>query len=126
MPHRGKTTRSDVDLPSFGLLPGQAYVAWLETTGRLQSEAVEFLNDRFEKVATTARDLGHCKNPAEYFELQTRYAEGALADWLGESRKMIELVGEIAQEAAAPHADRSVEQVAGRRSSRARHGKAAH
>src|SRR4051812_9409798 len=82
-------------------LAEQAYVTWLASTERIQNEALGFLSQRFEKALTTARELGNCWNPADYFVVQAKYAEDALTDWWTESQRLAGLVGEIAQVSAA-------------------------
>ena len=101
----------------------QAYLSWLASTERIQSEAMGFLSERIEKVLATARELGNCTNPADYFALQAKYAEGALADWVAESQKMVDLVGEIAQASTEPSAARKSH---ARRSANGAQGRAAH
>ena len=109
MTQRDKSIDSPSDLgapwaltgPSFELAE-QAYLGWLANTERIQSEALGFLNERIEKVLATARALGDCKNPADYFAVQAKYAEGAIADWFAEGQKMANLVGEIAQTSTTP------------------------
>jgi hypothetical protein len=106
--------------PSFELAE-RAYLNWLASTERIQTEALGFLNGRLEKVVATARELGNCKNPADYFVLQAKYAEEAVADYLAESQKMADLVGEIAQSSAAPSSRGH-----GRKSGRSGNGHASH
>ena len=94
-------------------LADRAYQTWLVSTQRIQNEAFEFLSGRVEKALATARELGSCTNPADYLFVQAKYAESAVADWLAESQKLADLIGEIAQEStdgnanSKPHAKRS-------------------
>ena len=105
MTQRDRSIESTSDLgtpwtfavPSFQLAE-TAYQSWLASTERIQSEALEFLSGRMEKVLETARELGSCTNPADYLVVQAKYAEGAMADWLAESQKLAELMTELAQE----------------------------
>jgi hypothetical protein len=99
----------------------RAYLAWFSSTERIQTEALGFLSGRLEKAVATARELGNCKNPADYFVVQAKYAEEAVADYLAESQKMADLVGEIAQSSAAPSGRGH-----GRKSGRSGNGHASH
>jgi phasin protein len=91
----------DMNGMSFELAE-KAYRTWMTNAGRMQTEAIDFLNERLEKSLAVARELGNCKTPAEFFEVQAKYADGALADWFAESQKMAQLLGDIAKESASP------------------------
>ncbi len=80
----------------------KAYRAWLAGAGRIQNEALGFLNGRLEKGLETARELGNCRTPTEYFEVQAKFTDDAVTDWLAESQKMFELFGEVARKTAQP------------------------
>jgi hypothetical protein len=130
MAQRDKSVDSPSDLGTPWALTGtsfefaeQAYSNWLANTERIQSEAFEFLNARIEKVLATARELGSCTNPADYFALQAKYAQGALADWFAEGQKIADLVGEIAQSPTEHGAKRKSH---ARRSANGHHSRAAH
>jgi hypothetical protein len=83
-------------------LAEKTYRAWLAGAGRIQNEALGFLNDRLEKGLETARELGNCRTPNEYFEVQAKYTDREVTDWIAESQKMIELFGEVARKTAQP------------------------
>jgi hypothetical protein len=78
----------------------KAYRAWLDGAGRIQNETLGFLNGRFEKGLETARELTNCKTATEYFEVQARYADRAMSDWLEQGQKMVRLLGEMTMRTA--------------------------
>jgi len=100
-------------------LAEKAYRAWLAGAGRIQNEALGFLNGRLEKGLVTARELGNCRTATEYFEVQAKYTEHAVTDWIAESQKMIELFGDVARK-TAQQAERAVAaaETTGRRAAR--------
>ena len=83
-------------------LAEKAYRTWMESAGRLQNETLGFLNERFEKNLAVARELNACKTPTEYFEVQARYADRAMADWVAQGQKIVHLMNEITSQAAQP------------------------
>jgi hypothetical protein len=108
----------DMNGMSFELAE-KAYRAWLAGAGRIQNEALGFFNGRLEKGLETARELSNCRTPNEYFQVQAKYTDEVVAEWLAESQKMIELFGEIARTTAQPAQDALAEAEAmGRRAAR--------
>jgi len=108
----------DMNGMSFELAE-KAYRAWLAGAGRIQHEALGFLNGRLEKGLETARELSNCRTPTEYFEVQAKYTDAVVTDWLAESQKMIELFGEVARKTAQPAEEAMVTAEAiGRRAAR--------
>ncbi len=83
-------------------LAEKAYRAWLTGAGRIQNETLGFLNGRFEKGLEIARELSNCKTATEYLEVQAKYADSAMSDWLEEGQKMVQLLGEFAKETTQP------------------------
>jgi hypothetical protein len=91
----------DMNGASFELAE-KAYRTWLAGAGRIQNETVDFFNDRLEKGLATARELSACKTATEYFEVQAKFTERAMSDWLAQGEKMVELLGELTRESATP------------------------
>jgi len=79
-----------------------AYRAWLDCATQMQAEATGFWNARFGKDAAAFAALGACTNPEESIALQMRYAQDAVADYIDEGRRMIDLLSEAAGAGGAP------------------------
>ena len=77
----------------------KAYRGWLETAGRMQSDAMEFVRNRLEKDAAAVADLGKCRTAVEAFNVQFAYARDAFADFVGEGRRIATLLGDVTREA---------------------------
>jgi hypothetical protein len=111
----------DMNGTSFELAE-RAYRAWLAGAGRIQNEAIGFLNGRFEKNLETARQLSNCKTASDYFEVQAKYADVAMSDYIAQSQKLVQLFGELTKETtqpleeAADETTRRVHRAAGRAS----------
>lgn len=74
------------------------YRAWLNAAGEVQSEAMEFINNRFEKDSAVIARLGQCKTPVEIFGVQADYAGHAFADFVREGQKIAACLGNAARE----------------------------
>jgi hypothetical protein len=83
---------------------GNAYRLWLESATRMQSEIAAFWNDRLGKDVATVTALGQCANPGEAFELQTKYARDAMADYYAEGQRVMQLMIDAAEESGLPTA----------------------
>lgn len=81
-----------VDIRSLWDMNGRsaekAYRVWLETVGQMQSETIQFLNNRIAKDAALMSRLGQCRTPVEVFNVQIDYASHALADCVNEGQKV--------------------------------------
>src|SRR5512142_2170908 len=71
----------------------KTYRAWMAGAGRIQNETLGFLNGRLEQGLETARELTNCKSPTEYFEVQARFADRAISDWVQQGQKIARLLG---------------------------------
>jgi hypothetical protein len=80
----------------------KAYRAWLNGAGRIQNETIGFLNGRIEKNLAAARELTSCKTATEYFDVQAKYADAAVSDWIAQSQKMAQLLNELTIETTQP------------------------
>ena len=74
----------------------RAYKTWLDAAGEVQSEAIEFLNNRLAKDSAVVARFGRCKTPVEVLNLQAEYAGDALADFLDEGQKIVDRLGKAA------------------------------
>lgn len=74
------------------------YRAWLNAAGEVQSEAIEFLNNRFAKDSAVIARLGQCKTPLEVFGVQADYAGHAFTDFVNEGQKIAACLGDAARE----------------------------
>jgi len=77
---------------------GKAYQAWLETAGRIQGDAMEFVQSRLEKDVAAIADLGKCMTAVEAFNIQFAYARDAFADYVGEGQKIAAMLNDAARE----------------------------
>jgi hypothetical protein len=82
----------------------KAYRAWLDGATRMQTEAAGFWNGRLAKDMAALTMLGQCKDPAQAFEAQMRYAREAMADYYEESQRMMGLMRDVATESGVPMA----------------------
>ena len=76
----------------------KTYRAWLSRASRVRDEALRFAQDRIEKELEVGVQLARCTSPTEAFTVQAEFASKMAADYLAESQKMIELMGEIAKD----------------------------
>ena len=76
----------------------QTYKAWLDQTNKIQEETVRFAQERFAKDLEAAARLARCSNPTEAMAVQTEFANTMAADYLSESQRVFELMGEIAKQ----------------------------
>jgi hypothetical protein len=76
------------------------YTAWVSDFSRLQNEALRFLNVRLSEDYQAAAHLAACKGPTEAFDFQVEYAGKVVSELMTESKKMIELCGQLATSGA--------------------------
>ena len=76
----------------------QTYKAWLDQTNKIQEETIRFAQERFAKDLEAAAQLARCSNPTEAIAVQTEFANTMAADYLLESQKVVEMMGEIAKQ----------------------------
>ena len=76
----------------------RVYMEWLNAAGEVQSEAMEFLNNRFAKDSAVIARLGQCKTPLEVFGVQADYAGHAFADFVNEGQKIAACLGDATRE----------------------------
>lgn len=76
----------------------KTYTMWLNQANRLRDEAMRFAQERINKEIEAATQLGRCTNPSDAFAVQADFANTMAADYLTESKRMVELVGDLAKE----------------------------
>ena len=76
----------------------QTYKAWLDQTTKIQEETMRFAQERFAKDLEAAAQLARCSNPTEAIAVQTKFANTMAADYLSESQRVFEMMGEIAKQ----------------------------
>ena len=81
-----------------------AYRAWLDGATRMQTEATTFCNERLAKDMAALTMIGQCKDPAQAFEAQMRYAREAMADYYAEGQRMMGLMRDVATASGLPMA----------------------
>ena len=79
----------------------QTYKAWLDQTNKIQEETMRFAQERFAKDLEAAAQLARCSNPTEAIAVQTKFANTMAADYLSESQRVFEMMGEIAKQISA-------------------------
>ena len=82
--------------PPFDLAE-RACRAWLDGAKVMQTEAAEFVNARAGKDIAALAEWTRCKTTTEAVEMQTRYANEALADYVAGSQRMWQLMAASAQ-----------------------------
>lgn len=63
--------------------------AWFDATGEMQSQALEFLNDRLATDSAALAKLSQCTVPLEVLSVQTEYARRAFRDFVAGGQKMV-------------------------------------
>lgn len=74
----------------------RTYRAWFDQASRVQDETLRFAQERFTKELDAAVRLAACADATEMFAVQAAFANSMAADYFAESRKMVELIGEMA------------------------------
>jgi hypothetical protein len=86
------TTKESFDAMS------RAFSGWLGNANRIQSEAIRFLNDRFNKDIEMMSQFANCKKPEEFFNLQAKIANNLVADYTAESTRLLALLSDATKE----------------------------
>jgi len=66
----------------------RAYESWFEAAGAMQSQAIEFLNDRLATDSAAIAKLAHCWTPLGILGVQADYAGRAVADFVTEAQRI--------------------------------------
>ena len=74
----------------------RTYRAWLDQANRMRDETLRFAQERFTKELDAAVRLAACADTTEMFAVQAAFANNMAADYVAESQKMVELIGEMA------------------------------
>ena len=76
----------------------ETYSAWLNRARRVPDEAFRFAQVRFAKDLQAAAQLALSRNPAEALALQAQIVSDLAADYVAESQRIIELIGQLGQD----------------------------
>jgi hypothetical protein len=85
----------------FAQLFNQPFTTWMQGVAHVQSESIRFLADRAAKDLRLPLRLAACGTPAQALGIAASFAFEAACDYLGESRKLIELTAGDFENAAA-------------------------
>ena len=69
------------------------YAEWVKDFTRLQEESLRFMRERFAEQFQTASALAACKTPAEALDLQMKFANATMAEYMAEGKKLMALYG---------------------------------
>jgi len=87
----------------------KTYELWWSQANRLRDEALRFTRERMNKEFEAAAQLGRCTNPTDALAVQVDFANTMAADYLTVSKRMVDLVSEIAKEASAENGSRKAQ-----------------
>ncbi len=76
----------------------KAYANWLKGANRLQTEAIRFVGDRFNKDLQILSRFGSCTKPEDFLSLQSEATTQLVNDYLEQGAKWIALLGDVAKE----------------------------
>lgn len=69
-----------------------AYGKWLANAARLQEESMRFARARMQRNIEMATGFAACRTPGDLMVLQSQYASEAMNDYLGEGRKVADIL----------------------------------
>lgn len=70
---------------------GDAYRVWFDGVTMMQAEAGAFWTQRLQKDVAALTMLGQCRDPAQAMDAQMRFAREAMADYVAEGERMMQL-----------------------------------
>lgn len=76
------------------------YAEWMKDFAKLQEESLRFMRERFADQVKAATAIAACKTPAEALELQMRFANTTMAEYMAAGKKLLEMYG---PQSAAKH-----------------------
>lgn len=76
---------------SFGTF-FDAYGKWMRNVTRVQEESMHFARTRMQRNIEAATGFAACRTPSEMMAMQSQYASEMMNDYLGEGRKVVELL----------------------------------
>jgi hypothetical protein len=65
---------------------------WLRNAARVQEESMHFAHTRLQRNIEAATGFAACRTPGDLVAMQSRYASEMMSDYLGEGRKVVELL----------------------------------
>lgn len=81
---------------------GRANRAWLDGVARAGAQTAAFWNGQLEKGVSALAAMGRCTDPGEALAIEARYASDAMTDCFVEGQRLMQLMGEIAQQNVLP------------------------
>ncbi|HEX8011076.1 MAG TPA: phasin family protein [Casimicrobiaceae bacterium] len=67
----------------------KVFKVWFDATGEMQSQALEFLNERLATDSVAIAKLFQCRLPHEVFGVQAEYARRAFRDFVAGGQAMV-------------------------------------
>jgi len=64
---------------------------WLESWGRLADESASFVSRRWKQDLDLMEKMWACRSPLELLQLQTRFMQRALVDYMQETGKLADM-----------------------------------
>jgi hypothetical protein len=90
------STMSDLAKQSLSALSG-AMTAWLHDAGKVQAEAIRFLNERMQKDMDLLGQFSECQTPQDIASVQARLLTSLVTDYAQESQAMFSLLGTLSK-----------------------------
>ena len=69
------------------------YADWMKDFAKLQEESLRFMRERFAEQVQAATAIAACKTPAEALDLQMKFANTTMAEYMAEGKKLLEMYG---------------------------------
>ena len=69
------------------------FAAWMKDFAKLQEESLRFMRERFAEQVKAASAIAACKTPAEALDLQMKFANATMTEYMNEGKKLLELYG---------------------------------
>jgi hypothetical protein len=79
-----------------GRAVASAVESWFTASNQCQREMMDFVTERIEKDAETAREMLNCKSLADMTTIQSRWMEETIKDYRSEMVKLMSLYSETA------------------------------
>lgn len=69
------------------------FAAWMKDFAKLQEESLRFMRERFAEQVKAATAIAACKTPAEALDLQMKFANTTMNEYMAEGKKLLETYG---------------------------------
>ncbi|MDR3387602.1 MAG: phasin family protein [Rudaea sp.] len=94
---KGLEVPSSTTKASFDVVTN-AYSEWLRNANQMQTEAIRFINERYNKDVKMISRFAECKRPEDFFALQSELLTDLVADYSQESATIFALFSDISQQ----------------------------